>query len=370
MNTGVKHVALVIGSMRMGGAEKASLKLLNEFCKRGIRCDLVLVREEGEFLNELHPDINVFPLDNGRTLFALPSLRRYLRRFRPQVLLAVQTHVQLMALAATRSKKYTIPVILTEHSTFSLNHDKRKFRGALMRQLAGRLFGRAAAITAVSAGVAQDLIEVFPKLKSRVRVINNPVVDQALLNEEKSGTGLEWVDERKFPLVLSAGRLSEEKDFGTLILAFARVRSSTIAKLVILGEGKERSRLEKLAADTGFGDDIVLYGYTKKVTTWMRKASVFVMSSLREGSPVALVEAIACNCPVVSVDCRSGPAEILNNGKYGSLVAPGNIKALAHAITEVLNGKKKEFSAEEALRAYRAEFVADRFIELMNEKLF
>jgi glycosyltransferase involved in cell wall biosynthesis len=368
MNTGINHIALVIGSMRMGGAEKASVKLLNEFCSRGIRCDLVLVREEGEFLTELHPDVHVFPLDSRRTLFALPSMRRYLRRVRPQALIAAQTHVQLLTLTACRYERYKLPVILTEHSTFSLNHDRKKMKGLLMRMLAGRLFPLASAITAVSAGVAKDLAEVFPALSEKIRVIGNPVVDEGLLKEEHTGTGIDWVDESRFPVVLAAGRLAEEKDFRTLILSFALLRKKFNARLVILGEGAERAGLEKLASETGYGNDILLYGYTKNVRDWMRKASVFVLSSRREGSPVALVEAIACSCPVVSVDCQSGPSEILKNGLYGTLVAPGDIKALSDAIGDVLNGKRKKFSKEEALGEYRVEFVADRFMELIKEQ--
>ncbi|MGE0681501.1 MAG: glycosyltransferase [Candidatus Binatia bacterium] len=174
-----------------------------------------------------------------------------------------------------------------------------------------------------------------------------------------------WFTPSSPPVILSVGRLAKQKDFPTLLRAFARVRATRRARLMILGEGRKRKHLECLIKTLGIADDVALPGFVLNPFPYMARAAVFVLSSAWEGLPGALVEAMACGCPVVSTNCPSGPAEILDEGTYGPLVPVGDETALARAILTVLGSS----ITTEKLRARAFQFsidrVADRYLEIL-----
>jgi glycosyltransferase involved in cell wall biosynthesis len=161
------------------------------------------------------------------------------------------------------------------------------------------------------------------------------------------------------PVVLAAGRFAPAKDFETLVRAFAKVASDRPVRLVLLGEGKQRARIENLIRELGLGGITLLPGFVDNPFAWMSPAAVFVLSSAWEGSPGVLIEAMARGCPVVSTDCLSGPAEILEFGAYGRLVAVGDINALAQAIAETLDAPRNP----DRLRARAAEFDVETAVD-------
>jgi glycosyltransferase involved in cell wall biosynthesis len=164
------------------------------------------------------------------------------------------------------------------------------------------------------------------------------------------------------PVILAVGRLTKAKDYPTLFRAFSLVRQVRPAKLLVLGEGEERSNLERLAIELGIQNDVSMSGFVDNPFAFMAKASVFVLSSAWEGFGNVLVEALACGCPVVATDCPSGPREILDNGRYGRLVPVGDHEALAKAILETLDNP--DFPADRQTRLQRAmEFSVDVAID-------
>ena len=366
MKTEIKHIALFIGSMRMGGAERASLNLINEFASRGIRCDLVLIQEEGEFLDDIHPDVHIVPLGKGRTLFSGYALRRYLKTFRPQIMIAAQTHVQLLALWACKKAVIKVPLILNEHSTFSTNHPFSSMKGIIIRKLAKRWFPHANVITAVSEGVRNDLLNEFPELEDKTIIIYNPVINQSLMEKSMEKIELPWQVDSSIPMILAAGRLVADKNFDLLIRAVATARETRRIRLVILGEGEEKYNLAHVAQQTELGEDISLHGYTKNPYAWMRKADLFVLSSRREGLPMVLIEAMAAGCKVISTDCPSGPREILQEGKLGILVPVGDTQAMSDAIIKSLMISGSDQAVQEALKPYHVTTVCDQYLELMS----
>jgi glycosyltransferase involved in cell wall biosynthesis len=166
------------------------------------------------------------------------------------------------------------------------------------------------------------------------------------------------------PTIINVGRLIEQKDQQTLIRAFAKVRSRRTCRLVILGEGEKRAMLAALAQKLGVGSDISMPGFVANPYSWMRKSAVFVLSSKFEGLPTVLIEAMQCGIPVVSADCPSGPAEILEDGRWGRLFLPRDVEALTSAIEDALDGKlvadvrqrAADFSVETAVSRYVALF--------------
>ena len=166
------------------------------------------------------------------------------------------------------------------------------------------------------------------------------------------------------PVVLGAGRLHPQKDFATLLRAFARVRARTAARLVILGEGEERAALETLARELGIAADVALPGYTANPYAWLVRARVFALSSRWEGLANVLVEALACGTPVVSTRCP-GSTEVLGEGAHGRLVEVGDDEALADAIAATLESP----ADPEALRRRAGDFSLDRGVDGYLEAL-
>jgi glycosyltransferase involved in cell wall biosynthesis len=172
----------------------------------------------------------------------------------------------------------------------------------------------------------------------KIKVIYNPVITPELFARAEEPLDHPWFRPGEPPVVLGVGRLTQAKDFPTLIRAFALVRKERPARLMILGEGEERPKLEALVRELRLEEDVALPGFVDNPYKYMKRAAVFVLSSRWEGFGIVLVEAMALGTPVVATDCPSGPAEILENGKWGRLVPPGDPEALAKAILDTLEG--------------------------------
>jgi glycosyltransferase involved in cell wall biosynthesis len=191
-------------------------------------------------------------------------------------------------------------------------------------------------IVAVSRGAAQSLAPVLGKTTSkRITVIYNPIN----LARIEAMAGADETASWNVPTIINVGRLIEQKDQETLVRAFAKVRSRRPCRLCILGEGEKREVLVALAQKLGVGSEVLMPGFMANPYSWMRKSAVFVLSSKFEGLPTVLIEAMQCGIPVISADCPSGPAEILEHGQWGRLFPPGDVDALASAIEDALDGK-------------------------------
>jgi glycosyltransferase involved in cell wall biosynthesis len=206
----------------------------------------------------------------------------------------------------------------------------------LLIQLIKTFYRWASDVVVVSRGAADDFLRVTGLPPERVKVIYNPIVTPELRRKAKEALVHPWFAAGQPPVVLGVGRLSAQKDFGTLIHAFARVRETCTARLMILGEGEDRPMLETLIASLGLQGDVEMPGFVANPYTYMTHARLFVLSSRWEGLPTVLVEALFCGLPVVATDCPSGPREILQGGQYGRLVPVGDVTALAQTIQDSL----------------------------------
>ena len=194
-----------------------------------------------------------------------------------------------------------------------------------------------------------------------MKVIYNPVVTPELYQKITEFSEHPWFAPNSPPVILGVGRLEMQKDFATLIRAFAKVQSQRPARLMILGEGISRPQLEALVRELGVAENVTLPGFVANPYAYMARSAVFVLSSLFEGLPTVLIEAMAAGTSVVSTDCKSGPAEILERGLYGKLVPVGDIEAMAKAIISTLDRpvdavllqqKAAEFSLKKSVAQY------------------
>ena len=196
-----------------------------------------------------------------------------------------------------------------------------------------------------------------------ITTIHNPVVMPDIRTRAVMPAEHPWLSDGGPAVVLAAGRLSREKDFPTLIRGFALLAARRPCRLVILGEGEQRAALDQLATSLRVADRVSLPGWVENPFAFMSRASLFVLSSIYEGLPSVLVEAMACGCPCISTDCPAGPAEILEDGRLGPLVPIGDAGALADAMERVLERppdprglreRAEDFSGEASVAAYEA----------------
>jgi glycosyltransferase involved in cell wall biosynthesis len=331
------RIALFLPKVEDGGAENVMLQLGASFRARGHDVDLVVGVPGGPLEFKIPRAVRVVDLAAPRTLHALPALIRYLRRERPRALLSTLEHSNILATWGGRLALARTRIVLREARVLLPREQRGAWRTEAL-YLAMRGFYRAAnAVVAVSKSVADSLRNDLGLPSHRIHTIYNPVVTDDL--PEKAAAPLDdpWFAPGAPPVVLGVGRLVAQKDFGTLIRAFAKVRTQRAARLVILGEGADRGALERLAHELGVAPDVRLPGFEKNPFRYMQRATVFALSSLLEGLPGVLIQAMACGCRVASTDSPGGSREILDGGALGPLVAPGDWQALAAGIGGLLD---------------------------------
>ncbi|MFN8144527.1 MAG: glycosyltransferase [Bacteroidia bacterium] len=365
----LSHLSIVIGSLRMGGAERAAVNLANEFSSRGIRTDVVMVNAEGEFMNDLSPSVRVVDLHAGRTRKAGNTFAKYLKSENPQIIIAIQAHVQLMVMMSIHRHRLRVPVILNEQSMFSVNVPVKGFRQLVFRLLARHYFPMAAAVTAVSSASALDFTRCFPEMNGKVDVIYNPVITGINRFTEEPAPDHPFFRNKNIPVVISAGRLTESKDFPTLLKAIAIVREKKEVNLIILGEGEMRESLLQLSHDLHIQNAVSLQGFIPNPMLWMNYADVFVLSSKYEGLPFVMVEAMAAGCSVISTDCPGGSSEVLENGRYGTLVPVSAPETMADALFQTLSNRTDKNLLQQRAREFSAVQVVNNYMDLIQKIL-
>ncbi|HLO14773.1 MAG TPA: glycosyltransferase [Anaerolineales bacterium] len=365
MKTASTHLAIFIPALNGGGAEQSMLKLADGFARRGYRVDLVLVHRAGPYLADVPDSVRLIVLNSSRDLFSLMPLVRYLRRETPEVLLS-GLHTNIIALGAKRLARVPTRVVVSERNTLSQNvkHYSRDVRLRLVPHLVKWVYPWADAVVAVSNGVAADLARITGIPDQRIKVIYNPVVTLGLKRKAQEALEHPWFGSGTPPVVLAVGRLTPQKDFSTLITAFAQVRRVRPVRLLILGEGSERTKLESLVCDLGLEAEVSMPGFACNPYPYMRRASAFVLSSCWEGLPGVLIEAMYCGLPLVATDCPNGPREILDEGKYGRLVPVRDVNAIAQAIHDALDNKILP-PPQEGWQRFEQEFIVDQYCKVL-----
>lgn len=350
-----------------GGVQKGQVFLANALAARGLDVTCVVPEAEGPFLEHLSPDLHVVELGTRHPIPLVRRFARYLQQHRPAAVLASQQHIILAAVWARRLAGVATFLIITQHNTLSelCRASRRPTMRYLMPIMAQLFFRRADLVCAISHGVADDLAAVTGIPASDIRVIYEPTVAPDLPARAALASGHPWLDAKDRPVVIGVGNLIPIKDFTTLVRAFARLRETRPAHLVILGEGPERRKLEQLAARLGIAADVDLPGFTANPYAFMARADVFALSSRVEGLSIALIEALACGCPAVSTDCPHGPAEVLDHGRYGRLVPVGDDAALAAAIEATLRAPPDPAALRQRAAAFSVEQATDEYLQLL-----
>lgn len=357
----MKRIAIFLTGLDGGGAERVLVNLMRGFVTQGLAIDLVLVKRQGPYLSLVPPEVQIIDLQAPRLISSLIPLIRYLKEQQPSVLLSALEDTNIVALWARYLAKVPMRLVVSVHNTLSQEaKNSQQLKRKIAPYLARWFYPMADAVVTVSHGSETDLLKLGIGQK-KLQVIYNPVVTPELFTKLQEKVEHPWFQAGEPPVILGVGRLEKQKDFTTLIQAFAEVKKQRDARLIILGEGSERSKLESLVESLGLKDSVSLPGFVSNPYAYMQQSQLFVLSSLYEGLPTVLIEAMAAGTPVVSTNCESGPDEILEQGKLGQLVPVGDDKALAQAIVESLNQpldssilrqKAEEFSLAKAVDQY------------------
>lgn len=365
-------ISIFLPALAGGGAERAMLHLAEGLAERGFPTDLVLAQATGDYLSQVSGSIRIidlqakFPVLASKTI----ALRHYLQQEQPAVLFSA-LDILSSAIWAQRLAGVPTKIIMCVQT-----HLSRQFRnhqpytvGRIRPHLVRWFYPWADAIVAASHGVAADVARLTNIPVEDIPVIHNPVVTPDVLQQMQAPIDHPWFAPGEPPVLLGVGRLVSQKDFPTLIDAFALLRQQRLVRLMILGEGEDRTKLEAQIRHHGLTEDVALPGFVANPYAYMAKANVFVLSSIFEGFGNVVAEAMATGTPIVSTDCESGPAEILANGRYGQLVPPENAVALADAIATTLDNPLSPDILRQRAQAFSRDCVVEQYINVLQRVL-
>lgn len=342
------HVAFVLPHFHGGGAERLTLELIGSFLARGAKVDLVLMQARGEFLELLPPQVAVIDLGTPRIRAVPRALRAYLRRARPDALLAAMWPLTSAALLARIGLGQSPRVAVADHCPLLEQYRGSRRTLAALRLSVAATYRLADAIVGVSRGLAAELARLARVRPERVATILNPVGPPARSGADPDALWRGLPGKR----ILAVGRIKPVKNFPLLLRAFARLAGEREAVLAVVGDGVEQSGLAALATQLGVADRVLLAGYTATPGDWFAGADVLALTSDYEGLGNVLIEALHCGLPIVATDCPYGPAEVLEGGRWGRLVPPGDETALAATLSAALD----EPVDAAALKARAAQF--------------
>jgi glycosyltransferase involved in cell wall biosynthesis len=350
-----------------GGVQRMCVTIANSLAARGVNITCVVPQPTGPFLERLS-NVTLVDLGTRQAITLVRRFARYLREQRPTAVIAAQQHAIVAAVLARRLAGVEVFLAAVQHNTLSelCRQSRRPTVRWLLPSAARLLFRRADQLCAVSEGVAADLAAVTGIPVRDIKVVYNPTVTPEIAKQSALESGHAWFDAKDRPVILGAGNLISIKNFAMLIRAFARVRQVRPVRLVILGEGEERRKLERLAHELGVAAELDLPGFMPNPYAFMARADVFALASRVEGLPNTIIESLACGCPVVSTDCPSGPAEILENGRHGRLVPVDDDAALADAILATLSATSNAAELRRRAADFSVERAVDRYLEILT----
>jgi glycosyltransferase involved in cell wall biosynthesis len=357
-----KSIGIYLTSMTMGGAERVARNLCKGLVDRGYEVDLVLVEATGELLHDVPDAVSVIDLNASRVLRSFRPLREYLSMYDPDILYSMMTEPNVVAVLAHRLAMTDSRLVVSEHNMLSRSSESLKDQ--LARAGTWALYPLADDVVAVSEGVHDDLVATTRLEPADISMIYNPVDVKSIREQATEPVDHEWITDDSLDVILAGGRHESQKGFDTLLGAFSRIDEEDV-RLVLFGTGPETGSLQAQTEALGIDNRVSFPGFVENPFAYMASADVFVLSSKYEGFGLVLIEALACGCPVVSTDCESGPAEILEDGTYGPLVPVGAASTLADAITatledplesDTLRGRAEDFDIESSVAQYDSLF--------------
>lgn len=333
------RILFFISSLNWGGAETHLIRLLNSLININNDITLLVASKGGVYDNDLDSRIDlIFASSNTRLesrfsmVLATAKLCKVIKKLRPQIVFSMMDHVNwysIMGISLLNKK----PILLCGvHNTPSEKY-KGSIKGKVKIKLMRFVYNYPNLLIACSYGVKSDMIGLFPSIKSPIKVLNN-----AAITDYHIKLGYENINRKNhIPIIVTCGRLIKQKGYDLLLDSFALLTKRIKVKLVFIGDGPEKYNLIELTHKLKINGSVEFCGYIKNPYPKIARSDVFVSTSLFEGNPQVLIEAMALGVPVISSNCPNGPAEIISNFKNGFLIETRKPKDYAEAMFKILN---------------------------------
>ncbi len=363
-----RPICLFLPSLAGGGAERVFVTIANEIASRNIPVDLIIANgKQLDYLSEVSDRVNTIILGVPRTLFALPKLATYLRQNKPLSIMTTMAQANFIGKAALLiTKGSNTKHIIRQAIAPGIMPIKNALITAILKPLTLHMYRHAGCVVSVSNEMAELLQQQYG-IDSNVKTIFNPIDTNNLqiLAHDSPEKKTPWGDKYS-SVIIGVGRLNKQKDFQTLIKAFSIVLQSEKAKLIILGEGPERATLQATINEYGLTDHVWMPGFIQNPFPYMQNANVFVLSSKYEGLPNALIQALLLDTRCVSTRCPTGPTEILENGRLGTLVNISEYESMAAAIINSLNKPNMNSTDRSTIQnRYSATKITDQYLDVL-----
>ncbi len=329
------EIAFYLPNLEGGGAERAIVAVANRLAERGIRIELVVGNAVGPYLAEIVPAVSVVEIGTSSKLGSVVCLMKYLRNRKPLRIMSALDLANLQLIAAAKLVGFGGRLFISQRATIGPAYDDVSplHRQAYLTAIR-YAYPLADMIISNSRAAATELHQKFGIAGDRIITIQNQIDGDHVKRLSNEPLDDSWLADAGAITIIAVGSLTPRKDMSTLIRALAVVRQTRDIRLVILGEGQERTLLEALAAHLGIQEAVYLPGFDANPYRWMKQADMLVSTSRAEGFPNVIAEALALSMKVVATDCPGDTADILEYGRWGRLVPVGDVAALATAILE------------------------------------
>lgn len=344
-----------------GGAEKVIITIANEVSSRGFDTTLCVIDGSGPYSTLISPSILLIDLESTRLRSSLWSLIRSLQKRRPTVVYSTIMSANWLVGLAVKLSRIDARLVLREAISAKFIENDTLLRVFLAKTLCRIVYRWADTIVSVSQEAQTDLVEFLGSgPDSRFMVIYNPSNPKI---PELTKDSVHWSAQmpESSLFAISMGRLSAQKDFTTLLKAMSVVQEHHDLGLIVLGEGEDRAKLEAFVIEKKLRN-VYFPGFLENPYPVLSRASVFVLSSRYEGMPNALIDALSLGVPIVSTNCPTGPSEVLDGGKWGTLVAVGDSNAMAQAIVASLERSSDSVISSDALEPYQLGTVVNKYL--------
>lgn len=366
-----------------GGTLYQAYRTIECLQRLGLTVEMVLVDQVGALADKMPDNVKVTILQKGwekfpvigslmplRLAFAAFQLRGYLRRERPGIFWSCASKVNLLSIFANSFRGRSSKLVLT--ITTDIYH---RYPGAKDRRLTPflirKFYAAADMILTVSDGLTRDIQGLSEKFSGRVKTIYPPLDLVKIRRDMAEPVDHPWFGDASVPVVSAVGRISVQKDFSTMLRAIAEANKTRPVRLAIIGPGSpdDVAALKALARDLEITGLVDFLGLQQNPYKYMSRSACFLLTSLWEGFGIVLAEALICGCPVVSTDCRHGPDEILDRGKYGELVPIGDFVAISQAILRSLSSDSDRSSRQARAQLFDYDVSIGRYKEVIDALL-
>jgi len=363
------RVAIYLPNCAGGGVERVYLELLHSLLQKKFSVDLVIAHLAGPYVDEIPAGVRVINLNVTHKLNIVLKLARYLRREKPSVLLSGGDISNVLAVLASIVAKRRKQCVIGQRAMVRMGWELQKPRTWRLKLFfIKRLYKQANLIICNSEAARRELIHDLGMSLEKCNVIYNSINVDQIQQLALCSPNDEWFIKEASPVVISIGSLSVLKDMMTLIRAFSIARMTCDCRLLILGEGPERKPLEALIRAYNLEHYVHMPGFLVNPFPLLKRSNVFVSASLTEGCPNVILQALACNTPIVATNCPGGTSEILEDGRWGQLVPVGNASAMAAAIVKALR-EDKLYDLRERLEQFTPEKITSLYLKLLEPNL-